>query len=134
MLTFRDLTPEKTYVLGSKQQDFQSWINLESSVMEEEAVLAVKRVEKGRLFYSVETGKTVQEWDGIIHHVSTDTLFLIQCKHAMQNFHLKDMKKKIEEFQEMLKTTTSTKDKSKEKEFKLSYKKLVGIACSGSFM
>jgi hypothetical protein len=105
----------------------------EADAMEAETLLAMKsfiiaKVKASPInmptdFFN-EKGRKIQEWDGIL--LSEDTLYLLEAKHSMTDETLKKIAERVEKFPKMI-------EQSLQKEFDVTKRKVVGVACGIQF-
>jgi hypothetical protein len=146
-VNFNTLKPGETYFGIDKDS---SWITNEMIVMEQEAVLAAKKkveellekkdldiqlIDKPRVFFS-NNKKPIQEWDGLFYSASTDSLYILECKHKLTDENLRDILDRVSGFMGMLKSAKLSEDGLHDpfdKHFKPYYTHIRGIVCAGIF-
>jgi hypothetical protein len=150
LISFESMIPDKTYFAIEKFCSAE-WISKAKTTMDQFAVMAFKAEigawlkgqnldceieDKARYFYSkADPAKFLQAYDRVLYVPSIDSLFLLDCRHIMRRNYLRNLKKGVDGFIEMLQSTGPGKDdlSVQQHQFKSSYRKIYGIACGELF-
>ena len=133
IVSFDKIEDGEMYQVFRYSQDFAGWQKKEAEAMESETLLSMKAFLKEKFqalpinlstdFFD-EKGRQIQEWDGVL--LSGDTLYLLEAKHSMSVEKVKEMALRVKHFPKIMELST-------QKEFKIKYNKIVGVACGTLF-
>jgi hypothetical protein len=133
IVSFDEIEDGEKYQVFRYSQDFAGWHKNEAVAMEAETLLSMKAFLKEKFqalpinlstdFFD-EKGRQIQEWDGVL--LSTDTLYLLEAKHAMTVEKIKKIAERVNQFPKMI-------ERYPQKEFDVKYSKIVGVACGTLF-
>ena len=132
-VSFDKIEDGEKYQVLRYSQDIAGWHKKEAEAMEAETLLSMKAFLKEKFqalpinlstdFFD-EKGRQIQEWDGVL--LSTDTLYLLEAKHAMTVEKIKKIAERVNQFPKMI-------ERYPQKEFDVKYSKIVGVACGALF-
>jgi hypothetical protein len=148
-----DLQSLRRYVVVRETNSLDKWVDNAMKAMEHEALLALiseiepvlqdnfpqldtQVVTKATVFTDRSSDKISQEWDGILHALGPDILFLLECKHSLHFSDINKVIKKMDQFYEILSTSTYAEQRlpaNHRRLFKNDYKRLQPVVCAQAF-